>query len=55
MIQVYCAIIACMLINLWTGAKPTKRTVEMLAWYFAGVAGEDEMMRHIARLQKTKA
>jgi len=55
MIQVYCAIIACMLINLWTGAKPTKRTVEMLAWYFAGVASEDEMMRHIARLQKTKA
>ncbi len=55
MIQVYCAIIACMLINLWTGAKPTKRTVEMLAWYFAGVASEAEMMRHIAGLQKTKA
>jgi len=27
----------------------------MLAWYFAGVASEDEMMRHIAGLQKTKA
>lgn len=53
MIQVYCAIIACMLINLWTGAKPTKRTVEMLAWYFAGVASDQEMMRHIAGLQKT--
>ena len=56
MIQVYCAIIACMLINLWTGVKPTKRTVEMLAFYFAGLASDDEMMRHIARLQrKTKA
>lgn len=55
MIQVYCAIIACMLINLWTGAKPTKRTVQMLAWYFAGVASDQEMMRHIAGLQKTKA
>lgn len=55
MIQVYCAIIACMLINLWTGAKPTKRTVEMLAWYFAGVASDEEMMRHIQGLQKTKA
>jgi hypothetical protein len=55
MIQVYCAIIACMLINLWTCAKPTKRTVEMLAWYFAGVASEQEVMRHIAGLQKTKA
>lgn len=56
MIQVYCAIIACMLINLWTGSKPTKRTVEMLAWYFAGVASDEEMMRHIAGLrQKTNA
>jgi len=24
----------------------------MLVWYFAGVASEDEMMRHIAGLQK---
>lgn len=55
MIQVYCAIIACMLINLWTSSKPTKRTVEMLGWYFAGVASDEEMMRHIAGLQKTKA
>ena len=55
MIQVYCAIIACMLINLWTSSKPTKRTVEMMGWYFAGVASDDEMMRHIAGLQKTKA
>ena len=55
LIQVYCAIIACMLINLWTSSKPTKRTVEMMGWYFAGVASDDEMMRHIAGLQKTKA
>jgi len=25
-IQAYCAIIACLLIALWTGKKPTKRT-----------------------------
>jgi len=55
MIQVYCAIIACMIINLWTGAKPTQRTVEMLAWYFMGVASEDEVMRHISGLKKTHA
>jgi hypothetical protein len=55
MIQVYCAIIACMLINLWTGVKPTKRTVEMLAFYFAGLASDEEMLRHIQGLQKTKA
>jgi Transposase DDE domain len=53
MIQMYCALIACLLINLWTGAKPTKRTVEMLAFYFMGVASEEEMLRHIAGLKKT--
>ena len=53
LIQVYCAIIACMLINLWTGTRPTKRTVEMLAWYFMGVASEEEVMRHIAKLKKS--
>ncbi len=55
MIQMYCAVIACLLINLWTGAKPTKRTVEMLAFYFMGVASEAEMLRHIAGLKKTNA
>jgi hypothetical protein len=52
LIQVYCAIIACLLINLWTGTRPTKLTVTMLAWYFAGVASDDEVMRHIAGLKK---
>jgi hypothetical protein len=52
MIQMYCAVIACLMINLWTGAKPTKRTVEMLAFYFMGVASEAEMLRHIAGLKK---
>lgn len=51
MIQVYCAVIACMLVNLWTGAKPNKRTVEMLAFYFMGWASEAEVQRHIDRLQ----
>lgn len=53
MIQMYCAVIACLLINLWTGAKPSKRTVEMLAFYFMGVASEAEMLRHIAGLKKS--
>ena len=51
LIQVYCAVIACLLINLWTGVRPNKRTVEMLAFYFAGVASEQEVRRHIAALQ----
>jgi hypothetical protein len=55
MIQMYCALIACLLINLWSGARPSKRTVEMLAFYFMGVASEAEMLRHIAGLKKINA
>jgi hypothetical protein len=51
-LQTYAAIIACMLIALWTGHKPTLRTYEMLCWYFTGMADEEELMSHIARLQK---
>jgi len=51
-LQTYAAIIACMLIALWTGRKPTLRTYEMLCWYFTGMADEDELLAHIERLQK---
>ena len=50
-IQTYCAIIACMLISLWTGRKPTKRTYEMICYYFTGLADEDELLAHIAKLK----
>jgi hypothetical protein len=53
LIQVYCAIIACMLSNLWTGKRPNKRTVEMLAWYFMGLATEAEVLAHINRPDNT--
>ena len=51
-IQTYCAIIACMLISLWTDRKPTLRTQEMICWYLMGVADLEEMMAHIAKLKK---
>jgi hypothetical protein len=51
-LQTYAAIIACMLIALWTGRKPTLRTYEMLCWYFTGMADEEELLAHIGRLQK---
>lgn len=54
-IQTYCAIIACMLISLWTGKKPTLRTYEMICWYFIGVADIDELLEHIAKLKKQDA
>ncbi|MDA1229459.1 MAG: IS4 family transposase [Planctomycetota bacterium] len=50
-IQVCCAIIACMLISLWTGRKPTLRTPEMICWYFCGMADEEELLTHIAKLK----
>jgi len=56
-IVMYCALIASMLITLWTGKKPTKRTFEMLCFYFLGLASEEEMLAHLERLgesQKSK-
>jgi len=50
-IQTYCAIMACMLIALWTGKKPTLRTYEMICFYFTGLADEDELMKHIEKLK----
>ena len=54
-IQTYCAIIACMLIALWTGKKPTLRTYEMICFYFTGLADEDELMAHIQKLKSQDA
>jgi len=54
-IQTYCAIIACMLIALWTGKKPTLRTYEMICFYFIGLADEEELMRHIEKLTPQNA
>lgn len=50
-IQTYCAIIACMLISLWTGRRPTLRTYEMICFYFTGLASEAELLAHIAKLK----
>ncbi len=45
------AIIACMLISLWTGRKPTLRTYEMICFYFTGLASEEELLAHLAKLK----
>lgn len=46
-LQVYFAIIASLLIGLWTGSKPTKRLYEMICLYFAGWATAEELSNHI--------
>jgi DDE family transposase len=51
MIQMYLGLIASLLVSLWTGRKPTKRTLEMLCFYFAGWASEEELLAHIETLK----
>ena len=50
-IQVYVAIIASLLVSLWTGKKPIKRTFEMLCFFFCGMADEDELLAHLNKLK----
>lgn len=54
-IQVYLAIIASLLISLWTGRKPTVRTLEMIQFYFTGWATEDELIAHLDQLKPQAA
>ena len=54
-IQTYVAIIACLLIALWTGKKPTLRTYEMICFYFSGLADEEELLAHIQKLRPQAA
>jgi len=49
-IVVYCALIASMLIVLWTGRKPTKRTFEAICFYFTGWITGEELVMHLNRL-----
>ncbi len=49
-IQTYLGIIACLLIALWTGRKPTLRTYEMICYYFSGLANEEELLAHLQKL-----
>ena len=53
-LQVYAAIIACLLIALWTGAKPTKKTHRMVSFYLSGWADADEMQAHIDTLKSQR-
>ena len=51
-LQVYVAVLASLLISLWTGRKPTKRTFEMICLYFQGWAKAEELAAHIESLKK---
>jgi len=51
-IQLYCALIASLLISLWSGRKPDKRTYEMLCLHMQGWASDQELERHLESLKK---
>jgi hypothetical protein len=51
-LQVYVALLASVLIRLWTGRRPTKRTFEMICLYFQGWARAEELAAHIESLQR---
>jgi hypothetical protein len=50
-VQVYVALIANLLLTLWAGKKPTKRTFEMFCLFFMGWATEGELAKHLERLK----
>lgn len=51
-IQTYMAIIACLLLALWTDGRPTLRTHEMICLYLQGWAEEDELLAHLKKLKR---
>lgn len=53
-LQVYLAIIASLLIGLWVGVKPNKRTYEMLCHYLSGWATAEEVERHLEQLREKR-
>lgn len=50
-IQMYLAIIACIMILSLTGKMPSKRTYEMICFYLMGWADQEELEAHIEKLQ----
>jgi hypothetical protein len=49
-LQVYMALIASLLLSLWVGRAPTKRTYELLCFYLSGWASTAEVLTHVDRL-----
>jgi hypothetical protein len=49
-LQVYMALIASLLISLWVGRAPTKRTYELLCFYLSGWACTAEVLTQVERL-----
>ncbi len=48
-IQIYCVLIASLLLMLWTGQRPNKRMVESLQWFWSGMATEQDLVTLLQR------
>jgi hypothetical protein len=48
-IQIYCVLIASLLLMLWTGQRPNKRMVESLQWYWMGLATAEDLATLLKR------
>lgn len=46
-IQIYAAIICCMLLNILTGRKPNKWMLTLMSLYLAGWASDDDVLREL--------
>ncbi len=53
-LQLYAALIAGLLIVVWTGRKPTKRMLEMIQWYLSGWATLEEVLAAINKLKPAR-
>jgi IS4 transposase len=49
-LQIYLALIAALLLQLYTGQRPTKRMMELIQFYLLGVASLDELCAGLERL-----
>lgn len=52
-IQVYAAVICCLLLSSLSGRKPTKRLVVLMAFYLQGLATDAEVVRELNRPDNT--
>jgi hypothetical protein len=48
-IQIYAAVICCLLLNLLTGRKPSKWLVTLMGLYLDGLATEADVLRELNR------
>lgn len=53
-IQIYCVLIAALLLQLWTGHRPNRRAVESLRLYWSGWATAAELVQLLRRAQGSK-